>query len=317
MSYHAQARSAVVDASFTMLNALRALAQNQNVAQAADELHMTQSGLAQSIVALEKRLGTKLAQNTRHGLSLTKAGEAFNAEIRDPLDAFESACRSIFGFAATRYTVKVAFAIATERQIIEPLRRLSEAIGIDLSLRRMWTAEIPQAIESGEIDIGFMRHPRVWGDLRVETLWETPLRAMIPLTHRLARREALSLAELADETLTVLPRRLSPGTFDLIESACLRAGFVPKFAKMSGQPGIAGRYGLSDKNVGLGPVLSPDDVPVDYRQIPLTEPYAIEMHVITRYLDASQGPVSKVLAVARTIADDRARDLTGRTDAGT
>jgi DNA-binding transcriptional LysR family regulator len=299
-----------------MLSALRALAQNQNVAQAADELHMTQSGLGQSIVALEKRVGTKLAQNTRHGLTLTKAGEAFNAEIRDSLDAFSTACSSIFGFAPTRYTVKVAFAIATEHQIIEPLRRLSKAIGIELSLRRMWTAEIPQAIESGEIDIGFMRHPRVWGELRVETLWETPLMAMIPLTHRLAQRETLSLTELADETLTLLPRRLSPGTFDLIESACLRAGFVPKFAKMSGQPGIAGRYGLSDRNIGLGPVLSPDDVPVDYRQIPLTEPHPIEMHVITRRLDAHQGPVSQLLAFARMIADDRERELTERSDPG-
>jgi Bacterial regulatory helix-turn-helix protein, lysR family len=44
----------MVDVSFTMLSTLRALAQYQNVAQAAEALHMTQSGLAQSISALEK-----------------------------------------------------------------------------------------------------------------------------------------------------------------------------------------------------------------------------------------------------------------------
>jgi DNA-binding transcriptional LysR family regulator len=298
----------VVDVSFTMLNALRALAKNQNVGQAADELHITQSGLTQSVIALEKRIGTKLVEHTRQGLSLTKAGDTFSADIRDPLAAFSAACTSIFGFGATEQTVKVAFAIATEHQLIEPLRKRCEGTGLQLSLRRMWTADIPEAVEAGDIDIGFSRHPRVWGQqLRVETLWVSDLVATVPLTHRLADRAEISITELADETLAILPRRLSPGTYDLIESACLRAGFVPKFAKMSGASGLTGLYSLDQSYIGLSPRLSPDDVPATARPIPLTESFKIGLHVITRYASAQQGPVSQLLSIARAIADERER----------
>jgi DNA-binding transcriptional LysR family regulator len=293
----------VVDISFTMLDAFRTLARRRSIAQAAEELHVTQSGLTQSITALEKRLGTKLLVHTRAGLTLTKAGDSFYTDLLDPLAAFSAGCTTIFGVGPAEQAVNVAFSLTTEHQIIDPLRRRCEGTGLRLSLHRMWTSDIPTAIEAGDFDVGFTRHPEAWGQLRVELLWNSPLIATVPLWHPLADRAEISIRELADEMLVILPRRLSPGPFDVVESACLRAGFTPRFANVS-QSGRTGKHSLNNEYVGIGPQLADDEVP-DRRVIPLKEPYTMGLHVVTRYADAAQGPVSQVLALARAIADER------------
>jgi hypothetical protein len=168
----------------------------------------------------------------------------------------------------------------------------------------MWTSDIPAAIEAGDIDVGFTRHPGVCAQLRVELLWDSPLVATVPVWHRLADRAEISIRELEDETLVILPRRLSPGPFDVVESACLRAGFTPRFANVS-QSGRTGKHSLNNEYVGIGPRLSDDELP-DRRMIPLKETYTMGLHVVTRCADAAQGPVSQVLAMARSIADERA-----------
>jgi DNA-binding transcriptional LysR family regulator len=299
----------MVDISFTMLNALRTLARNANVANAADELQMTPAGLRQSIQALEKRIGIQLFQPTRNGLVLSKAGERFSAEIADSFTAFSAACSSIFDFAGGESHVRIAYSMITEHELIEPLSERCGKAGIDLSLRRMWTANIPSAVDSGEVDLGFARHPHSWGQLRVETLWTSDLVALVPLSHRLADREQISIYDLAEETVSILPRWLSPGAYDSIEAAFLRAGIVPTFAKMSGLPDLEGRYGLNPACIGLGPIMLSSDIRTGIRQIPLREAQTIGLHAISRYNDALHGPVSKVLSYARAIADDRSSEL--------
>jgi DNA-binding transcriptional LysR family regulator len=291
----------MADVSFTMLHAFRTLARRRSVAQASDELHVTQSGLTQSVTALEKRLGTKLIVHTRTGLTLTKAGDSFYADLLDPLAAFSVACTTIFGVGPDEQAVNVGFSLTTEHQIIDPLRRRCEGTGLRLSLHRMWTSDIPTAIEGGDIDIGFTRHPEAWGQLRVELLWNSPLVATVPTWHRLAGRTEISIRELAEETLVILPRRLSPGPYDVVESACLRAGFTPRFARVS-QSGRTGKHSLNSDYVSIGPELAADEVP-ERRAIRLKEPYTIGLHMVTRCADAAQGPVSQILGMARCIAD--------------
>lgn len=293
----------MVDISFTMLDAFRSLARRRSIAQAAEELHVTQSGLTQSITALEKRLGAKLLVHTRAGLTLTKAGDSFYTDMLDPLAAFSAGCSAIFGVGPAEQTVNIAFSLTTEHHIIDPLRRRCEGTGLHLSLHRMWTSDIPTAVEAGDIDVGFTRHPEAWGQLRVELLWNSPLVATVPAGHRLAGKAEISIRELADETLVILPRRLSPGPFDVVESACLRAGFTPRFANVS-QSGRTGKHSLNTEYVGIGPKLDRDEFP-DRLVVPLKEAYTMGLHVVTRCADAAQGPVSQVLGIARSIADER------------
>ena len=71
------------------LNPLRVFevaARTQNLTQAAEELHVTQSAASRQIVVLENYLGVQLFRRERHGVSLTRAGERYASQV---LPAFE------------------------------------------------------------------------------------------------------------------------------------------------------------------------------------------------------------------------------------
>lgn len=52
------------------------LANHQTIQEAADLLHITKSGLSQSISQLEAEVGVRLFDRSRHGTRLTKEGQA-------------------------------------------------------------------------------------------------------------------------------------------------------------------------------------------------------------------------------------------------
>lgn len=52
------------------------LANHQAIQEAADLLHITKSGLSQSISQLEAEVGVRLFDRSRHGTRLTKEGQA-------------------------------------------------------------------------------------------------------------------------------------------------------------------------------------------------------------------------------------------------
>src|SRR5690606_1552062 len=68
-------------------------------------------------------------------------------------------------------------------------------------------------------------------DLRLDRLGDEPLRCAVPCRHRLAERDEVPLAELANEDLVMFPRPLAPVAYDTVVAACGRAGFSPRFTQ--------------------------------------------------------------------------------------
>lgn len=71
------------------LNPLRvfvAVARSKNLTLAAQELHVSQSAVSRQIATLESYLGIELFRRERHGVTLTRAGNAYAAKV---LPAFE------------------------------------------------------------------------------------------------------------------------------------------------------------------------------------------------------------------------------------
>lgn len=288
----------------SMLRTFNALATEASTARAAATLGITQSALSQSIDSLERLLGAELFARTPRGMVLTPAGELLRDDGLSAVRAFVEALHTLGLDTSQSTVVTVAFTVTTEYQLLPELANLvaNELPGLQLAYRRMWTTEIPRALESGEIDIGFARHPEVWGDLRVELLWESPLTVMVPDTHRLADRGHISLKELDGEPLSVVPRSLSPGAFDIVESACLRAGFQPVFVSGS-QSGRTGSDPLLQRRaVALGPELMAFEVPAGIRVLSVEEPVGMGLHVICRHSDLQRRSIASILALSRALA---------------
>ena len=63
--------------------------------------------------------------------------------------------------------------------------------------------------------------------LEVRPIMKDHLVLVLPIDHPLTKRDRVGLAELADESFVLFPRRSSPSYFDQITSACRDAGFSP------------------------------------------------------------------------------------------
>lgn len=76
------------------LNALRVfetVARTENLTAAAQQLHVTQSAVSRQIASLEEYLGLQLFRRERHGVALTRSGQAYAEQILPAFDVIADA----------------------------------------------------------------------------------------------------------------------------------------------------------------------------------------------------------------------------------
>ena len=80
------------------LNPLRVfetVARTENLTGAAHELHVTQSAVSRQIAVLEAYLGVELLRRERHGVSLTRVGRAYAAQVMPAFAAIQAATEEL------------------------------------------------------------------------------------------------------------------------------------------------------------------------------------------------------------------------------
>ena len=118
--------------------------------------------------------------------------------------------------------------------MIDVLPRLIERFKQDhplitVSVREIDSAEAIPALEAGDIDIAFARLEGSLGrHLQSMPLSEDRLAVAMPKDHPLAAGEAIDLKMLADETLVMASRDVSPVYFDYLVGLCKTSGFAPR-----------------------------------------------------------------------------------------
>jgi DNA-binding transcriptional LysR family regulator len=127
--------------------------------------------------------------------------------------------------------IRVGFAGATYFQprvpgLVQTYRRRYP--GVVLSPVQSNTPDLVEAVQNGSVDVAFVRPPLGDGQsITVHPLVEEPMRIVLPSNHPQARKRFVSLATLAQETIILPPRAISPGLYDSIIASCQRAGFSP------------------------------------------------------------------------------------------
>ncbi|PWU04867.1 MAG: LysR family transcriptional regulator, partial [Terriglobia bacterium] len=117
--------------------------------------------------------------------------------------------------------------------IIRKYRRLYP--GVRFTLRELSTSAIETALRSEEIDLGFLREAAPADPLTSKVLFEEPVLAVLPASHRLAPADRLTLSSLRDQPFVFFPRSLGPAFHDKLISFCTAAGFVPKVVQEATQ----------------------------------------------------------------------------------
>ncbi|OJA45742.1 LysR family transcriptional regulator [Burkholderia ubonensis] len=207
-----------------------AVAEELHFGRAAKRLFISQPALSFDIRKFEDALGVQLFARTSKSVALTNAGEVLLGEARRLLlqaaEAERLTVRSASGYAGR---LRVGFVHSMlYRGLPDAVRRFeADHPGVEIVLSEMNTQAQVQAIQRGQIDLGYAH----WGHFPPE-VDSTPIHAepfvcCLPAGHPLARRRQVALAALADEPFILFPRDAAPHYHDLIIAQCVNAGFSP------------------------------------------------------------------------------------------
>ncbi len=186
------------------LRAFVLVAEELHFARAAAQLRMAPPSLSQSIRRLEEKLGAVLFVRTPRSVELTAAGAELLPRANDILTRLDEAQTAVNAEARTAQgslTVGIAsngFAELTE-PIIAAFRRAHP--GVRVFLRDV--TELLAPVGTGTVDVSLVRPPipEQWDEgIRFTEMVDEPRVVLLPAGHRLAGAEAVSIAELADES---------------------------------------------------------------------------------------------------------------------
>ena len=181
-----------------------AVASELNFSRAARQLNMTQPPLSRQIRLLEQQLDVTLFERNSRRVTLTPAGLAFLAEAQKLLAQGDAAItatrRAARGSAGS---IRIAFVGAATYgflpRFISAARTLTPQIELDLV--QMETAEQLQAINRGDVDLGFSRPLSGTHQLQSLCVVREPVMLAIPRAHPLGSRRRPTLEALNGEPI--------------------------------------------------------------------------------------------------------------------
>ncbi|WP_333739501.1 LysR family transcriptional regulator [Streptomyces sp. IBSBF 2806] len=183
-----------------------AVAEELNFARAAQRLGISPPPLSRSIRALESELGAVLFERTTHSVALTPAGAVLLAEARFALDALDAAGRRARRAAAARPKLVLAVKADGDAGLLETIlaRYAADPAALPVTVRLAAWQEQSRMLRQGEADAALMYEPYERAGLDTEDLVSEPRVAALAVSHPLAGRTGLRLADLGlrqDETL--------------------------------------------------------------------------------------------------------------------
>lgn len=189
-----------MDLDLRKLRYFVAVADRLNFGRAAEALHIAQPVLSRQIRALEHELKVQLFERDNRTTRLTPAGEALLDEARPLLSAADAARRRVRDVAAGQRIFSVGFMpglIVTSA--VRALSRRHPDVAVEV-FRTGWFNQT-DVIRDGRVDIGYLRLPADLHGLEIEPLHLEPRVVVVPADHRLAGKDVVAVADLADEHL--------------------------------------------------------------------------------------------------------------------
>lgn len=207
------------------------VAEELHFGRAARRLAMSQPPLSVSIRQLEEAVGTRLLDRDSKGVRLTAAGTAFLSEAQALLSRADQArmlAREIGAGAVGRLRIGFVGTLLY-RGLPQWLLAFQERHPrIDVVLIEQNSGEQIEALQRGELDLGFLIGRRVPETLELQPLFSEPFLCCVPSGHALARRRRVSFAMLRDEPLVLFSQKASPDYHARIIEMCSAAGYVPR-----------------------------------------------------------------------------------------
>jgi DNA-binding transcriptional LysR family regulator len=179
------------------------VAEHRHFGRAAAELRIAQPSLSRQIRHLEHQLGARLFDRTPQGTGLTEAGEVFLPRARALLrSAAQAAAATRAAAQPSRITIGYTVSIIVTPAVRDLRRQHPDA---DVQTLHLDWNEPREALLDHRVDAAVTRLPIRTDGLHVTILYDEPRLLLVPLEHRLAGKESVTLDDIAGEPIPRLP----------------------------------------------------------------------------------------------------------------
>jgi DNA-binding transcriptional LysR family regulator len=229
------------------------IAETLHFGRTAELIHLSQPALSLQIRALEEEVGVRLFERNRRKTTLTAAGFAFRDDAVRALSHLDQAIRRAKLAANGKLgLLRIGFISTAGSEIVPNIFRQFRELNpeVEVSLRAITTSDQVQMLETGSLDVGFLRLP-IGGHsaLDVVTVHREPFVLVVPESHKLAKRKRVRLRELSDQEFVMYERGYAPGFHDLILGMLRDAGIVPNVSQSAAE--ISTLISLVDAHMGI------------------------------------------------------------------
>lgn len=198
-----------------------------SITRAAEALDVTQPTVSARLHGLERELGAQLLARGRRGVALTPAGRRFLPRASTALEALRRGASDARG-GDPRGTLAIGLAsdLALYLAPAALARFARRHPDVEVSVRSGHSRFVADLLRSEEIEVGLISQLVVLPDLAARALFSEAVPIVVARGHRLARRSAVPIEQLAREGLVVR----DPGAFlrTLAISFFAAAGTAPR-----------------------------------------------------------------------------------------
>ena len=271
----------------SQLRCFVAVAEELHFGRAAARLHMTQPPLSRQVKILEHALQAELFERTSRSVRITPAGRSFLPEAKRLLKLAESAALVAQSIASGKVgSIKLGFTGGSVQSFLPALltRCRAQLAGVDLILKEMVSGDQIDALESGLLDVGFLRPPVARVSLNSLPVVTEPLIAAIPKRHRLVRQKEIAIKDLDGEPFVMYAPFEARYFYDLLAGQFAKARILPRYVQHLSQIHSI----LSMVRAGLGVAIVPEAATslriadVKLRPLKLRNPAPVELFIVWR-----------------------------------
>ncbi len=221
-----------------LLQYIVAISEHKSISKAAETMYISQSGMNQQLIRLEKELGLQLFDRDKHHLQLTQAGKIYVENAKDILRIQKDTYRMLSDLKDDRCgDIKIGLTLEHGIDLFTSVfQEFNQHYpGINFHLQECHVAKQHELLSSGDLDLGIvMLSPADRTALEYIPLYQEELVLGVPKRSPLAaafpaegnRLPTAELSAFQSETFALM----FPGSTmrTLIDAAFRQAGYSPK-----------------------------------------------------------------------------------------
>jgi len=210
------------------------LAEEKHFGLAAKRIGIEQPPLSLQIKKLEGLVGGQLFDRSSRQIALTTLGEALLPEALALLEGSHRVMDKVKSLARGETgELRIGFATSTIFSGLTAAIQKHKTLfpKVNLRLQELSSGAQVEALQNGQIDVGFMREAGSFEGLQCHPVVKEKFVAVLSNQHPLAARASLRLKDLEGEPFVHFPRKVAPALYDKVHTIFARGAFYPNIVQ--------------------------------------------------------------------------------------